>query len=106
MIENSVIVNLESTIEGIAKGYMPPPPPKADMPFRMPLFGGIVPPTPTVTMSRESLMPAKMPEPRRIKIERTNRYFVFGAIWDKKSRTLYILIPMLLIEIPLKEKNE
>jgi len=104
LIENSVKLNIESTIEELAEEYMLPPPPTG-IPFHLPMFGGLVPPRPTVTMTRESLMPAKMPEPRRIKIERSKRYFVFGVIWDKESRTIFVLIPMLLIEIPLKEKK-
>jgi hypothetical protein len=84
----------------------PLPPPATNIHFHLPLFGGLVPPRPTVTMLRESITPKEMPKPRRIKIERTKRCFVFGAIWDKGSWTLYILIPMLLIEISLNKTSE
>jgi len=31
---------------------------------------------------------------------------LFGAMWDKKDRILYVFIPMFCIEIPLRVRNE
>ena len=83
--------------------YIPSPLIKADLNIHLPLYSGLVPMRPTITLSPcKDDPPVKQPEPKRVKVRRTKRYFLFGVVWDKASRTLYVFIPMLYIEILLK----
>jgi len=86
--------------------YTPPPLPKADMTFHLPLYGGIVPPRPIIPIIREEIMPAKMPEPRHIKLHIMRRGILFGYLLDKTNGKLHIFLLVFDLEIPLKVKNE
>jgi len=61
-----------------------------------PLYGGFVPPKPSVTMTHESIMP------RHIKLHIMRRGILFGYLLDKTNRKLHIFIAVFDLEIPLK----
>ena len=83
--------------------YIPPPPPLPDTPFRLPFYGGFIIPKPRIItkieMKMEDVAPIKA-KPRRIRIRRLKRYFLFFVTWNKEDRILHIFIPMFHIEIP------
>jgi len=85
--------------------YIMPTMPLPDTPFRLPMFGGIVPPRPDIIHVRnDDILSAKTPEPKRIKVLKGSA-FLFGIIWDKADRILNIFISVLWIKIPIPAKK-
>jgi hypothetical protein len=74
--------------------------------FSLPLYGGIVPPRPTVTITPENIIPQKTPKPKRIIVKIIKRYFLLGFAWNETYSEIYIFIPMLCIAITVKKRRK
>jgi len=84
---------------------LPTPPLKMNqMSFRLPLYSGLVPPEPRIATGIP-IEPPKPPPKRKIKIKVTKGVYLLGFMRDRKAKTLYIFLPKIMIEIPLKQKQ-